>query len=518
MSSRTTRGTGDRTAHPIADPSALTVDRAPLPPVAWTVLAVAGVVVAVLLVLAPAYGFHRDELYFILAGRHPDFGYVDQPPLTPILSALAVSLFGLQPLSLRVLPALCVGACIVVTALLAREARGGRAAQVLAAVTAGVSGYLAAGHLDVTATYDLLVWALLLLLSAKILLGSGGGRLWVLVGVVAGIGLENKQTSLFLLAGLVVAILLERRDLVRTRWPWVAGLIALAVWAPNLWWQAAHGFPQLEMARSIAGDATKNRVLFLPQLLLVAGPFTFPVAVAGLVRLLRGPDIRPLRPLGTAAVVVLLLVFASGGKSYYAVGSLPILLGAGAVSLVRWLGRSGGGLSWRSALLSAATVGTAVVIAVLALPVLPPATLARTPIPDIYPENAEQVGWHTLARDVDGVVATLPAQRRATAIVLTANYGEAGAVALLGSSGLPVYSGHNSLWTWGPPPPDADTVVLVGRWSSPSWNGVLSACQTAAVVDNGLGLANQEQGAPIAVCRADGQLWSGAWPMFRHYN
>jgi hypothetical protein len=114
--------------------------------VPWPVVMVAGLMLVGLLAVSGAYGFHRDEMYFIVAGRHPAFGYSDQPPLTPLLSAAAAGVLGVTPTAVRILPALAMALVAVLTALMARDLGGSRRAQILAAVTVGVSGYLAAGH------------------------------------------------------------------------------------------------------------------------------------------------------------------------------------------------------------------------------------------------------------------------------------------------------------------------------------------------------------------------------------
>ncbi len=236
-------------------PATSSIRRLPSLAAFWPVLLVAGLMVVVLLAVSGAYGFHRDELYFIVAGRHPAFGYPDQPPLTPLLSAASVALFGLSPTAVRVLPALAMGLVVVLTALMARDLGGSRRAQLLAAVTVALSGYLAAGHFDATATYDLLFGAVILWLLVKLLAG-GDRRLWLALGVATGIGLQNKDTLLLLGIGLAVGLVLARRkEVVRSPWAWAAVGIALLIWAPNLAWQATHGLPQLTMAHVIAGDA-----------------------------------------------------------------------------------------------------------------------------------------------------------------------------------------------------------------------------------------------------------------------
>ena len=260
----------------------------------WPVLLVAGLMVAVLLAVSGAYGFHGDEMYFVVAGQHPAFGYVDQPPLTPLLSAASVALLGVSPTAVRVLPALEMGLVVVLIALIARDLGGSRRAQVLAAITAALSGYLGAGHLDTTTDPDLLAWAVVLWLLVKLLAG-GDQRLWLVVGVAAGIGLENKDTLLFLGAGLAVGLVLARRwDVVRSPWAWAAIGIALLLWAPNLAWQAANGWPQLTMAHAIAGYAADNRAQVVPLLWLFTGPLLFPVSAAGLAWVLRRQGSRAL--------------------------------------------------------------------------------------------------------------------------------------------------------------------------------------------------------------------------------
>ncbi len=251
--------------------------------VSWPVLLVAGLFVVALLALAGAYGFHGDEMYFVVAGQHPAFGYVDQPPLTPLLSAASVALLGVTPTAVRVLPAIEMGLIVILTALIARDLGGSRRAQMLAAITAALSGYLGAGHLDTTTDPDLLAWAIIVWLLVKLLAG-GDRRLWLALGVTTGIGLENKDTLLFLGAGLAVGLVLTRRwDVIRSPWSWAAIGIALLIWAPNLAWQATNGWPQLTMAQAISGYAADNRAQVVPLLWLFTGPLLFPVSAAGLV-------------------------------------------------------------------------------------------------------------------------------------------------------------------------------------------------------------------------------------------
>jgi hypothetical protein len=469
--------------------------------------------VAGLLAVSGAYGFHGDEMYFVVAGQHPAFGFVDQPPLTPLLSAASVGLFGVSPTAVRILPALEMGLIVVLIALIVGDLGGTRRAQTLAAMTAALSGYLGAGHLDTTTEPDLLAWAIILWLLVKLLAG-GDRRLWLAVGVTAGIGLENKDTLLFLGAGLAVGLVVARRwDVVRSPWAWSAIGIALLMWVPNLVWQAMNGWPQLTMAQAISQYAGDNRGQIVPLLWLFTGPFLFPVTAAGLIWVLRSKAAAPWRAIGIAALVGLLLVVVSGGKAYYAIGSVPVFMAAGAILLDRWLAR--GHMRVRAASFATAAVLSGGLIALLTLPILPLASYAKTTLPTTVPDVANTVGWSQYVATVEGVVAALPADERAHAVILTNDYSEASPLILLGTGLPPVYSGHNSFWSWGPPPADLTVVVHVGDWRPADPSQFFSGCHDVAHIDNGLGIPNGEQGTAVTVCTGLRAPWATLWPELR---
>ncbi|MGD0407954.1 MAG: glycosyltransferase family 39 protein [Candidatus Limnocylindrales bacterium] len=487
--------------------------RFPWPAVCWPVVAVAGVMFVGLMALSGAYGFHGDEMYFIVAGQHPAFGYVDQPPLTPLLSAASVALFGISPTAVRLLPAFEMALIVILVALIARDLGGSGRAQVLAAITAALSGYLGAGHLNSTSDLDFLAWAIVLWLLVKLLAGADR-RLWLVLGVVTGIGLENKDTLLFLGAGLAVGLVLARRwDVVRSPWAWAAIGIALLIWAPNLAWQATNGWPQLTMAQAISQYADDNRSQIVPLLWLFTGPLLFPVSAAGLLWVLRAKPAAPWRALGIAAVVALLLVVISGGKAYYVIGVAPVFMAAGAILLDRWLGR--GHFRVKAGGFVTAAVLSGALIAYLTLPLLPLATFAKSSLPATVPDIANEVGWPQFVTTVENVVSSLPADERAHAVILTNDYSEASPLILLGTGLPPVYSGHNSFWSWGPPPADLTVVVHVGDWRPTDWSQLFVGCHVVAHIDNGLGIENAEQGKAVSVCTGLRAPWTMLWPELR---
>jgi 4-amino-4-deoxy-L-arabinose transferase-like glycosyltransferase len=488
-----------------------------LPPLAWII---AGVLVLVLLALASAYGFHRDEMYFIIAGRHPDFGYVDQPPLTPLLSAAAAQLLGATPLAVRILPAIVTGIGVLLCADMARLLGGSRRAQVFAAGLLAASGWMAAGHLDVTATFDIFFWTLALWLLIPILAAPDPGtewRRWLALGLVMGIALENKSLPVFLGASLAGGVLLCRRwDVVRAPGLWAAMAIAAVIWAPNVVWQAANGWPQLTMAQAISSgqQAIGDRVKEIVDLILLSGPLLFPWGIVGLAWLLGSDDSRPWRALGLALVIDVALMFVTAGKSYYAGGFIPLALAAGAIRMDGWLSRGHVRIKW--SVLVPMAVGSAVIMALIGLPLVPPDDLHDTPIPTIYGESIAQLGWPQLADQVESVASSLPAGQRAHAVIVTAAYGQYGALTFYGHDLPPLYSGHNSVWYWGRPTDRAAPIILVGDWGTPP--PVFTGCAIEASVDNGMDLPTQEQGTPIWVCQGTTAPWSQIWPQLKHIS
>ena len=373
-------------------------------PAATRELIVASAAYAVVLLAGSArYGYHRDELYFLAIGAHPAFGYVDQPPLVPLLAHLMDAASGHSLVWLRVPAALAGSAVVFVTGLIARQFGAGRGAQLLAATAMAVSAILvSAGHLATTTIFDLLVWAVLSLLIVRAL--GGDDRYWPAAGVVAGIGLEIKSLLIFLLAALVAAVLAvgPRAALARRRL-WTGAGIAVLLWAPNLLWQAQNGWPQLTLAADIASGSSgtsEPRWLFLPFQVVLISPVLVPVWAAGLWRLTRDPRLRAWRAFPVAFVVLIVMFVAVGGKPYYLCSLYPVLLAAGAEPTLAWARRARSRL--RVVVLGAAVATSAAVSVVLMLPVVPAGTLHRTPVVAINYDAGEQVGWPRFAATVAG--------------------------------------------------------------------------------------------------------------------
>jgi hypothetical protein len=486
------------------------------PRFAWRlVLPVAAAELVVQVAFANGYGYHRDELYFRAAGRNPAFGYDDQPPLTPLLGRLSEALFGETPRGLRMTSALTVALVVVLVALLARELGAERRGQLVAAAATAASVFVVVvGHLLSTSTFDLLVWTAVVLVVAMIL-GGRDPRLWAAVGLLAGVGLQNKHLILLLVLALALGLALDRRllDALRSPWPWLGAAVALAMWLPNLRWQATNGWPQLELAQDIREDeAGESRMTLLPFQLLATGPLLVPILVAGLWALWRSPALRPWRALGFAYPALLVLILVVGAKPYYAAPLVVCLLAPGAVVVERWLTSTA-----RATLVWVAIVLTAATSIVIGLPVIPAERLHETVVAEVNEDAIETVGWPALARTVAEAHGELSASDRATAVVFTGNYGEAGAIDRYGPElGLPrAYSGHNGYARFGMPKGSAGPVIVLG-YRDPSVH--FDGCRPAATIDNGVELANEEQGGTVFVCERPRLPWRELWPALGHLD
>ncbi len=337
-------------------------------------------------------------------------------------------------------------------------------------------------------------------------------RWWLVLGAVLGLGLLNKFTVLVAVASYGIALVLQpERSVLWNRWVVGGAAITLAIWAPNLWWQGRNGWPVFEFSQAIAGDAAENRLVMLPVQVLLLGPPLFVVALLGGKRLVRDPGWRPYRFVAIGPVVCIAILLASGGKPYYSAGALPAVLAAGAVVVTErstgrrrvWLG------VWLAANLCFS--------AVLALPILPASAVGDSFVAAVNPDVLETIGWPEFVDQVAAVVDELTVEERDTAVILTANYGEAGALERWGPSHRlpPVYSGHNSYADFGVPPDRAGPIVVVG-YDDPT--GLLVGCSREATLRSSFDVDNEENGQAVWICRAPLRPWADLWPTLRHVS
>lgn len=423
------------------------------------------------------YGWFRDEFYYLVCADHPAAGYVDQPPLSIWILAVWKRLFGESLIAVRLLPALVGAACVFLAGEFARALGGDAWAQRLAALAMIASPvYLGTHHLYSMNSFDVLLW--LLAMRAVNAALDDPGR-WPLVGVLLGLGLLNKLSVLWLGLGLFCGLIFSpQRRVMITRGPLVAAAIVLAMAAPFVIWQVQNGWPTAEFMGNATGHKMKPVPwhAFVIEQVLIMNPVTAPLWLLGLVWCFGSKDGRRALPLAISMLVVAAILIAGGrSRGSYLAPAYPPMLAAGSVALARLQRKRGRVvLAIPFALI---VLGTLPLIP-FALPVLPAARYieyARAagqapgtdenkevgPLPQHY---ADMHGWQELTDIVVRAWRSLTPEERKRAAVFGQNYGEAGAVTVLGRKHrLPeAHSGHNNFFYWGPHDTDGSVVIVIG--------------------------------------------------------
>jgi Dolichyl-phosphate-mannose-protein mannosyltransferase len=482
---------------------------------------------ALLVIQAPVlarYGIHRDELYFVECGRHLAAGYVDHPPLVPWIARLACEIGGCGVLSLRLPSLLARLATVALTVTLARRLGGRGLAQLLAGLAVVFApAFERMGKILCIPVFEPLFWtggALLLLALSR----DGRPRLWLGLGALMGLGLLNKHTMLIWAAGAGVAVLVSPlRAHLRTRWPWLAVAVAVAIWSPNLIWQAQNGWATVEFLRNIRTSMLADipRPLFLAGQLLYMHPFSALLWVPALVVPFRGSG-REGRPFAIIFLVALGVFLLTRGKPYYLAPAYPALFAMGALVWERRLQSLAGRIGLVTAQVASGLAITVVTLPVLSLPrtdalvgrllgrVVPPVALTH----DLH----DEFGWRELAQSTATVIRALPPEERRRSTIVTANYGEAAAINYFGRElGLPgASSGHMTFFLWGPANPSADVLITVGL-SQPWLAGACRSLTLAGEGDHPLALP-QERHVPIHVCRGLTKPLPELWPGLRRFH
>jgi hypothetical protein len=500
------------------------------------VAALVAVKLLVHLATAARYGYFRDELYFLDLGRHLDWGYVDTAPLIALYAKLALLLGGSLPV-LRTIAAIAGAARVWLTMLLAREMGGGRFAQALAGLCAlSAPIYLAVDSILTMNGFESLYWMGCVWCVIRIV-RTGDSRLWAAFGILAGLGLENKHSTLFFGAALLLGLLLtaQRRELAKP-WFWAGAAIALLIFLPNVLWQVRHHFPTLEDLENVK-RMHKNVVLspvqFVGQQVLLLHPLLLPVWLVGLASLLRGRLSR-LCVLAFTYLALLGIMIALGAKNYYLAPIYPMLFAAGAVAIESWLGRRAWaqGRLWPKAALVAWVLAAGAMVAPAILPFLQPERLLAyqraiglaPPKTEVRHEGpleqrlGDQFGWPELVAEIARIYDSLPPEERARTGIFASNYGEAGAIDLFGPAyGLPpAICAHQNHYFRGPPRPEPENLIWL-QWSR---QGVQDHCRSVEKVGEHFhpwGMA--EENRPIYLCRGLRRSLAEYWtPDFKHWN
>ena len=439
------------------------------------ILSLAAVKLAIHLYASHNYGFFVDELYYIACSHHLDWGYVDQPPLIAAVAKLVLGLLGDSLPALRFLPAVAGAALVIMAGFLARALGGGIFAQGLAALCALTApGLLGMDSLFTMNAFEPLFWTGCALLLIQII-KTDNQKLWIWIGLLTGLGLENKHSMLIFATGAVLGLMLTpQRKVFRQPWIWIGGLIALTVFLPNLLWNIQHRFPFLEIQANIrrAGrDVALSPLAFFEQEVLAMLPLTLPVWLAGLWFFFSAKG-RAFRALGWAWLFTAAVVVFVSPRIYYLFPAFSILFAAGSVQWESWVQRPVLRLAH-----AALIVVLGAILAPLVVPILPVETYIRYakalhlqqpaienhrlgPLPQIY---ADQFGWDEMAATVGRAYNSLPPDVRAKTGIFGQDYGQAGAIDFFGSKyGLPkAISAHQNYFYWGPRGYTGESMIIL---------------------------------------------------------
>jgi 4-amino-4-deoxy-L-arabinose transferase-like glycosyltransferase len=477
------------------------------------------------------YGYFRDELYFIACGHHLAWGYIDQPPLVAFVAWLAQSANdGL--IALRLLSVLAAALTAYIAARIARELGGGRFAQAFAAIAVALApAYLLLGNILTTTSFEPLSWTLVIWCSIR--------RNWLGLAAVATFGLYGKYSMALLLAALLIGLLLtkERRDLAT---PWLAvcvGVVAVLM-LPNLWWQAAHGWPFFAVLQGDAANRhafnngwllesqslASNALSFAAEQLLYTNPLAAPVWLCGLIAPFLGQRLRELRFVSLAYIALFVAAVVLEAKGYYIIGIYGALFAIGAVVVER-------AMTWLRCALLAAIAVSAIVTLPLSIPVLPingfiaySQALGLTgrndqPAHVIQPIYAEEFGWDRLAHDVAGVYNTLPPTTRRGTAIYADTYADAGAIDFFGPSyGLPSAIGsQNTYWLWGTHSYSGDPMIAIGASRFDVLRHYYRSCKLVTTSTEPLKWV-VEGPSPIYLCTGPTMPLDQLWPHLRWYG
>jgi hypothetical protein len=481
----------------------------------FVLIAIAGVVVLVHVLTNGRYGLHRDEYQVLSDALHMDWGFVAYPPLTPFVERVSMAIFGHWLIGLRMASVMAMATVIVVSGLMARELGGGRLAQATAAISVALAPLaLFEGTEFQYTTFDYLWWVLIAYFVIR-LLKSEDPRWCLAIGACVGLGLMTKYTMVFYATGVIVgAVLTRARKFLASKWFWAGMGLAFLICLPNVIWQVRHDFISYHFLHHIhVRDVGQGRAegYWKYQFWLNTDSFTIPLWIAGLIFYLRDSKYRML-----AWMYLFPLAFFAITKArfYYMAGAYPMLLAMGAVAGERWVASMRRG--WRWAVAGVALAGIVIWGLLVSAILIPWASGGK--LKEFALKNngdlREEVGWEELVRAVAGVRDALPADQQSKLGVLVGNYGEMGAIELLGPAYklLPPISLTNSGYLRSYPTSEPSTLIVVG-WSQDQVDEAFNGCRVAGHNGNSLGVKNEESKdhPDIYLCGGPKDGWPRFW-------
>lgn len=461
------------------------------------------------------YGFHRDEFQFLSDARHLDWGFVAYPPMTPFLEHILLSIFGLSLVGLRLFSVIAQTIVIIVSGLMARDFGGGRLAQIATALAVALSPLPIFEATEFQYTSFAILWWVLVSWFTIRLLKSDNPRWWLAIGAALGCGLMTKYAIVFYIAGLLIGMAFTpARKYFRSKWFWAGVALGLLIFLPNLIWLFRHDFISYRFLQHIhTRDVGEGRAdgFLLGQFRACANIFAAPVWLIGLYAFLRN---RRYRMAAFIYLVPLLVFWINKGRFYYVAEAYPMLLAMGAATSERWLTRIP---RWSQLTVEAFFFAGLILAGGYYFAGWVPLA-SSGPLRDFALDHSgdlrEEIGWDELVTTVAGIRDFLPPDQKSNYGILVANYGEQGAIEILGPAhALPApISMTNSAWLRGYPTPPPTALIVLGL-SREYVEKTFSSCHLAGHDGNAEGVKNEEsQDHPdIFVCGPPLEPWPEFW-------
>ena len=485
------------------------------------------------LIFSSGYGYFRDELYYLECGEHLDWGYADHAPLIALIAKASRELLGDSLFSIRLLPALAGTFKVVLTGLMVRELGGKRFAVILSCLCVLFSSDLAMdGFLSMNA-FEGVFW-MGCVLSFLLAINRNEPRYWLVFGVLAGIGLMNKHSTLFFGFAIVTGIVLtQARSQLRSKWLWMGGAVAFLIFLPNLIWQWQHDWATIELLQNVQAtgkNVTLSPVEFVLQQFFIMGLAGVPAWIAGLAYFLFDREGKRYRALGIAYLVLLIQMILLKGKIYYLLPIYPMMFAGGGVYIEKLLTKmkrpSIVKFTYPAIIILVGLIGTPI-----ALPILPVDTFLNyqtalgfqmpktevsfdSPLPQHF---ADRFGWPEMVQKTAEAYHGLPPVEKAKAAIYASNFGQAGAVDFFGSKyDLPKsICAHQNYYFWGPRQYTGEVMIVLGsrRENLVEW---FNSIEEAGTVNHPYTMSYER--FTIYICREPKIPLAEAWPHLKFWN
>jgi len=462
------------------------------------------------------YELHRDAFLYLALGDHLDWGFMSVPPTIAVLGNVTRFLFGDSVFAIRIFPAICGSASIVIIGMIIRNL-GGKTWAILLGCSAFIvsPAFLRSNTLFQPVAFNQFYWLLSTYFIVK-LLQSKNPKFWIHLGIVWGLAWLNKYAIAFLVFTFLISLLLSSdRKLLFSKYFLYGSLIGFVIILPNLIWQFNHNFPVVRhMTELRAYQLINVKIIdFLTAQFLMNFPNVF-VWLFGLVFVMFLKDGKKYRVLGYTYLAILLIFILLKGKPYYALGIYPILFAMGGFAIEKYLiGR----LHLVKPIILALMILTTLPLLPYSLPVLPLDQMieyGKTSkkfggegalrwedgrIYQLPQDYADMVGWKELADIVIQTYQDLSDSEKVCCAIFAENYGEAGSIKYHSKKyGLPEpISFSGSFLFWAPDRININTLIYVND----DTGDVSYYFTTVEQVGRITNPYARESGLPVYLCR-----------------